>query len=155
MAKILNVDDMLVAATESEMPGASDFVRIVETIATGLAHSLANHLGVGTNFADFQPGFGGTCAPFFSIKPDQVCPTVIDQGDVGGDWSDGESLAPQADDAPQSLADALTQCVGFLTSQAEISRARLAQIAAWPVNSNSEPDAMGAALSDIQKLASA
>lgn len=114
MTKILTVDDMLSAAHQSGMPAAAEFTRAVETLGTALAHSLALHLGIETNYADFQDGFSGTAAPFFPAKPGQECPAVIDSGDEGGDWEDGDHLPATPDDAPQTLGDAVGHLVRMI-----------------------------------------
>lgn len=112
MTKILSIDEMLSAAIDSGMPDAGDFSVAIETIATALAHSLASHLKIETNFANFQRGFGGTCAPFFPAHEGQECPEVIDENDQGGDWEPHSEFTPATpDNVAKTLAAALSQII--------------------------------------------
>ena len=87
MAKILNIDDMLEAAENSEMPYLRMHVNQVEEAANSLARALAAHLNINVGTADWQgEAFGGTCAPFYPKFDGQPCPEEIDRGDEGGDW---------------------------------------------------------------------
>jgi hypothetical protein len=85
--KILNIDEMLEAASESDMPHSGAFIDQFEALAQSLATELAKHLtiAIGSN-ATFEPGFGGLCVGFKSEHEGQSCPRCIDRHDEGGDW---------------------------------------------------------------------
>lgn len=89
--KILDVNNMLDAAHDSQMEDVEIFTAALEVAAQALAQALAEHLGIETGTenspkATYQQGFGGLCAFFGSANEGQPCPDVIDQGDPGGDW---------------------------------------------------------------------
>jgi hypothetical protein len=99
MSKLLNVDEMLEAATLSNMPGAADLVALVEDFATELAARLGDHLGVDVGDAHHEPmAFGGTCAAFYAKHGNHVCPEALRDLDAS-EWNtrDGDE-APREDD---------------------------------------------------------
>ena len=83
--KILDVNNMLDAAIESDMP-FEHHVAALEQATTLFAEALAAHLGINSKAATYEYGFGGLCACFYPKTADQECPDVIDEGDKGGDW---------------------------------------------------------------------
>lgn len=84
--KILDVNDMLMAAHETKMPSAGFLQRSLEEVATRLAAELAEHLGIESGPAVYECMFGGLCATFSPKTEGQECPVMIDQGDPAGDW---------------------------------------------------------------------
>lgn len=79
---------MLDAAEETRMPHLSEHASGIEAAGSHLARALAAHLGIAVKYPATWEGkaFGGTCAAFGPVHPDQPCPTVIEDGDRGGDW---------------------------------------------------------------------
>lgn len=86
--KILSIDDMLEAAKACELPDYKKHVGALEKAATGLAKSLARHLGINLRHEATWEGkdLEGICATFSARTPNQQCPAVIDAGDRSGDW---------------------------------------------------------------------
>ncbi|SHG88871.1 hypothetical protein [Bradyrhizobium erythrophlei] len=85
--KVLDINNMLDAATNSKLPGRQRYVDQFEVLANELARALADHLKIALGpDADYQPGFGGLCANFKPKRKGQKCPKVIDEGDEGGEW---------------------------------------------------------------------
>lgn len=87
MSKILDVNNMLDAASDSKMPDLESHINALEYAATNLAHALAKHLRVRLKEdATYQQGFAGLCASFGPAKKNQKCPPVLDEHDEGGEW---------------------------------------------------------------------
>ena len=89
MSKVLNIDDMLEVALDTNLPGSAVMVRRFEKLATGLQKRIAKHLKVTANplGATWEgKAFAGLCASFTPAAPDQTCPEVLDEADPGGDW---------------------------------------------------------------------
>lgn len=87
MSKHLDVNEMLSAASEVDLPNLDAHVNALESAATDLARALAKHLRIEVKEnAEFLDGFGGLCASFGPARKGQKCPKVIDEGDEGGDW---------------------------------------------------------------------
>lgn len=87
MAVILNMDDLLEAALDSNMPGYAQFVEQAENMATALAKNLAAHLGVECKDAVWEgEAFAGLAARFGPSELGQECPQVLKQADPTGDW---------------------------------------------------------------------
>ena len=84
--KILDINNMLDAAEESDMPNVEVHVQAMEEAADFLGKALAAHLKIKYGTATYEQGFGGLCASFSPAKKKQKCPPVIDEGDPGGDW---------------------------------------------------------------------
>lgn len=87
MAKILDVNGLLDAASDLELPDLDKLRENLEHAATDLANALAAHLNIETSGANYEQGFGGLCASFYATSKNQACPDVIDNGDPEGDWS--------------------------------------------------------------------
>ena len=86
MTKILNVNNICDAITQSQMPGATKHIRALEKAATAAAKALADHYGIVSGEGDYQGGFGGLCVNFKPAHEGQECPDVIEEGDEGGEW---------------------------------------------------------------------
>lgn len=89
MARILSLDEMLVAASLSDMPGAAAFVQELREVAERLSAQLADHLEVdGPNETDFiaDENGGGIMAGFAPLRANQPIPDAIKGFDVLGDW---------------------------------------------------------------------
>ena len=85
--KILDVNNMLDAASDSDMPELEVHRVALEQAATALAQALAKHLHIAVGEdAVYEQGFGGLCAAFKPAYDGQDCPPEIDDGDPGGDW---------------------------------------------------------------------
>lgn len=86
--KILNVDDMLEAARDSNLPNYEEHVMKLEAAATALGLNLARHLKIKMrNSARWNgKGFAGLCVAFEPIRKNQKCPEVIHDNDEDGDW---------------------------------------------------------------------
>ena len=86
MSKTLDVNNMLDAATESEMPNIEWHIAALETAADHLAVALAAHLKIQrADRTNYQAGFGGLCASFIPARRRQKCPPVIVDKDEGGE----------------------------------------------------------------------
>jgi hypothetical protein len=78
MSKLLNIDEMLDCAREAKMPGAEEFIKQVEAMATNLGQQLASHLGVKSGDAHFEGvAFAGTCVGFYQKTEGQKCPEPL------------------------------------------------------------------------------
>lgn len=89
MAKMLDLDEMLIAADASGMPGAQQFVDQAVELARALSRALAEHLEVaGPVECDFEPGVdgGGILGGFAPKEGDQPCPAALQPFDKDGDW---------------------------------------------------------------------
>jgi hypothetical protein len=88
MTKILNVNDLCDAIRGSTLDEAKqlDLIDALETSVASAAKVLADHYGLISDRAEYQPGFGGLCVNFRPAQEGQECPSVIDEGDEGGDW---------------------------------------------------------------------
>ena len=87
MSKILNIDDMLEAARELQIPDYDARVEQAEAAAGAIGASIATALGIHFEPATWEgKAFGGLCMTFRPAIEGQACPEVIDQGDPSGDW---------------------------------------------------------------------
>lgn len=91
MTKILTVDEMLEALTLAGDVGVHDLVREHVALATRIATRLARTLDLDYRAPTFEPGFGGTAAPFYLKRADQPAPPVLTYFDQG------EPLSTRAD----------------------------------------------------------
>jgi len=90
MAKMLTLDELLMAALRSDMPGAEAMALSVERLASDLAARLADHLGVEAGLAqvhddglDDQPIIMVGLAPLNEGDP---VPEVLQAFDSEADW---------------------------------------------------------------------
>jgi hypothetical protein len=91
MSKILDVNDMLDAAEDCELPERESLQTALELAANDLACALATHLDITMGQeAQYERGFGGLCASFEPRFPKQACPDAIDAGDPSGEWEESE-----------------------------------------------------------------
>jgi hypothetical protein len=89
MAKILNVNEMLIAAGESNMPGFDQFAAQLARIAKDLGDQLADHLGIEgpVNGCDVMAEEGGgAMGGFAPLHAGQGIPEVLEKFDPEGDW---------------------------------------------------------------------
>ncbi len=89
MARQLTIDEMLEAAQGCDLPLCDTFIMRAESLAQDLAVALAAHLDIAVdlNGATFQPGCGGTCAPFYAMRSGQTLPECMTHLDEGGEWN--------------------------------------------------------------------
>jgi hypothetical protein len=89
MARILSVDEMMIAAVESDMPGADILEAELRAFTERLAAALATHLEVeGPTEIDFFTDSvgGGVLGGFAPFTPDQPIPQVLANFDAIGEW---------------------------------------------------------------------
>lgn len=87
MGMILDVNDMLDAASTSGVPNHDELSQELEAAADALANALAQHLGVITLGAHNEGmAYGGLAASFYPAEPGQKCPSVLLDHDTSGDW---------------------------------------------------------------------
>ena len=89
MTKILDANDLCdaVAASTLDEDTKHALIGSLEASVAQVAHVLANHYGIRSEHAEYEAGFGGLCVNFRPAHDGQECPDVIDDGDVGGDWT--------------------------------------------------------------------
>lgn len=88
MAKILNIDDMLEAAEQSNMPEFRAHADRLEDAASELALALAKHLKIEAGPAEWMGiGLAGLAATFNPTSEGQECPELIDECDPSGEWT--------------------------------------------------------------------
>lgn len=85
--KLLNISEMLDAASQTDMSNATEYRRQAEALATEIAADLANHLGVCLVRVGYMgPEFGGLLATFCPLKSGDECPQALGKHDPDGDW---------------------------------------------------------------------
>lgn len=87
MTKILDVNNLLDAGTEvlTDKQFAAHLRRL-ERATEKLAGALAKKLQLECSDVSYQQGMGGLCAAFHPTFDGQECPSVIHDGDPGGDF---------------------------------------------------------------------
>ena len=84
MGTILRIDEMLAAARDSKMPGASVRMETIVQLADDLAHEIAAHLGIVTRGAHWdEPELAGIAGSFYAAHEGQEPPECIEQFDPG------------------------------------------------------------------------
>jgi len=86
MAKILNTDDLLEAAS-ADLPNFDAHCDAIVAAVAALAADLAKHYDIEVGETTWEgKDFAGLCAAFYPANPGQECPEMIEEGDEGGDW---------------------------------------------------------------------
>lgn len=80
------IDEMLGEMVEIDRLDALLYQKVVESVGSLMAVDIAAMAGCQTHFATFQPGFGGTCAPFWPENDGTPVPLILAEYDTGGDW---------------------------------------------------------------------
>jgi hypothetical protein len=88
MSKQLTLDEMLIAAANSDMPGLDKYLPQLEALAQELGTDLAQHLGIeGPVNCDFTAEEGcGILGGFAPLHEGQPVPEVLRTVDTTGDW---------------------------------------------------------------------
>ena len=86
MSKILDINDLAMAADEYGLPDPPTFGNSI-AMAQAIAEQLAEHLGIEIRQpAENIPAMGGLCVSFGPRYIGQPCPEYIDDKDEGGEW---------------------------------------------------------------------
>jgi len=86
MSKILDINNMLDAAADCELPELNRLLLSLEKEVDSLGDALAAHFDIVYRGSSYEQGFGGMCGSFHPRHVNQECPDVIRTGDPGGDW---------------------------------------------------------------------
>ena len=85
--KILNIDNMIQAGYDSDLPGIEAHIMGLEEAASRLGEALAEHLEIRTgSMGATYEGESGICMDFLPGSVGQECPECINDGDPCGDW---------------------------------------------------------------------
>lgn len=129
MSYQLKIDEMLDLCQVSDVPGASELIERVETLASEIAAKLAAHLGVACDKASFQgTDFAGTCAVFHPAFEGQPLPRIFEEFefDNSDEWA-GEIPAPNlaafqarcpSDHSPDGETDFCADCGADISGKA-------------------------------------
>jgi hypothetical protein len=91
MPKNLTIDEMLLVASRSKMPGANVLIAEAIGLANVLAVELSNHLevsGPNAEISYYSQDETGILVSFSPAHPDQPCPEVLRDFDTESDWTD-------------------------------------------------------------------
>lgn len=101
----LNLEQMVTAAEESNMPGFEVYAGMVELLADKLGPALAAHLGIVCVLptGHLDEGFCGTTTGFVppDHEPDMPVPHCIGFYDEDSPWVDLNGIAPKEPTVPE------------------------------------------------------
>jgi len=95
MAKVLDLNEMLIVASLCGMPEADVFVERARIMAAQLSAGMAEHLRVrGPIAIDFEadPTGGGIMGAFAPLAPDDAMPNVFWPFDRDGEWETAAAI---------------------------------------------------------------